>query len=198
MSGFPGAIPRPSPNFRANRRGSIDLVVLHTTEDTSLQGSLDTLTDEYRVDSSGEGARVSAHYLVDDSGVYQLVDDDDESWAALNWNPTAINVEVVGRSDTPLTWSAPKVRNLGHLVGWLSREYAIPLQYRAKGEPAMPRGIVAHGALDPANRYDPGIWFPWPEVRNFARDTDPGPETWENWAPLIAVFLVALGLVVIR
>lgn len=157
---YPGATWLPSPNFRSGRRAALTHVVLHTTE-LDEAGSVAALTDPLRP------SRVSAHYLVTPSGaVYQLVSDDDEAWHAGDANPWSIGVEVVGQSDDPRTWSPPVVAGLGALVGWLSATYGIPLEYRAdESQPVLSRGFVAHGALQPADRYDPGPWFPWGEVR---------------------------------
>ena len=61
------------------------------------------------------------------------------------------------------------VQSLGALVGWLARTYGIPLDYRVdENSPPLSRGFVAHGALQPVDRYDPGPWFPWEEVRAVA------------------------------
>ena len=166
--GYPGAYWTPSPNFQEGRQAAITHVVFHTTEDSSDAGSLATLTDAFRLDS--EGGRVSAHYLVARTGrIYHLVRDDDTAWTSGPANPWTINVEVVGHSDNPGTWSPTVVDALGSLTRWLSSTYAIPLVYRASSSaPPTPRGFVAHGAIQPANRYDPGPFFPWEEIQQIA------------------------------
>ena len=198
MQGFPGATSHPSPNYRAGRRAAVDQVVLHTTEG-GLESSLDTLTDPARqviVDGQAENARVSAHYLVSERAIYQLVDDNDEAWHAGQHNRHTIGVEVVGEADDPRTWSGAIVSQLGRLVAWLSTEYGIPLEYRADAsEPDIARGFVAHGALDPARRHDPGIWFPWPEVRAAALRVQSGaPPASTDGAGVIALLIIAIGL----
>lgn len=199
MLGYPGAVVQPSPNFRGGRRAAVDHVVLHTTEG-GLSSSLATLTDPYREAINDDGdtvsARVSAHYLVSEDVIYQLVDDGDEAWHAGPANRHTIGVEVVGEADDPRTWSDKIVAQLGALVGWLSTEYGIPLVYRAEAsDPEAARGFVAHGALDPERRHDPGIWFPWPEVRAAARREQSGaPSAPGDFAPVVALLLIALGL----
>lgn len=203
MQGYPGAIIAPSPNFRQGRRAAIDAVVFHTTESHSLDNSLQTLTDPYRQlpnEQTGvmESARVSAHYLVDDSGIYQLVSDDDEAWTVGVHNRHTINIEVVGEADDPTTWTAATVRNLARLVAWLSTEYSLPLVYRETASEPEVRGFVSHGALDPARRHDPGIWFPWGEVKGQAQQiingADPATVGRPDIAPLVGILLIALGI----
>ena len=179
----------PSPNFRAGRREAITHVVLHTTEG-GLSGSLAALTDPYR------DSRVSAHYVVSEDAIYQLVDDNDEAWHAGNANRYSIGVEIVGEASNPATWTDRIVENVSKLSAWLSTEYGIPLQYREESsEPARARGYVAHGALDPERRYDPGPWLPWPKIKERALFLIGGAPT-PPGAPgaVVAVLLVALGL----
>src|SRR5678816_4635739 len=64
----------PSPNHDV--RGPI-LIVLHATEQDSVQESLDTLR------TRNSGGPVSAHYLVGrDGALYQLIDDERRAWHA--------------------------------------------------------------------------------------------------------------------
>lgn len=170
---YPEALPYPSPNYRPGRREAITHVVLHTCESSTLDGCLRTLSDPYRVTSTGTPARVSAHYLVDSSGVYQLVNEEDEAWAAggspgnpLTANRYGIQVEIVGFANDPSTWTSAKLEHLADLLEDITRRNAIPLEYRAdSSELARNRGLVAHGALDPDHRSDPGIYFPWNQVK---------------------------------
>jgi N-acetylmuramoyl-L-alanine amidase len=193
--GYPGAQSYPSPNFHTGRSAAVSHVVLHTTEG-DLPSSLATLTDPFRSDS--EGGRVSAHYLVAPSGtIYQLVDDSDTAWAAQAANPYSINIEVVGFAGSPATWTAPVIQSLGSLAGWLASEYGIPLVYREDpASPPLARGFVAHGALQPQDRSDPGPYFPWDEVRAAATPGAPalGSEISREWLGLVALALAAAAL----
>jgi N-acetyl-anhydromuramyl-L-alanine amidase AmpD len=198
MLGYPGAVANPSPNFREGRRAAVDQVVLHTTEG-GLASSLDTLTDPFRqivTDGQAENARVSAHYLVSEATIYQLVGDENEAWHAGAHNAHTIGVEIVGTADDPRTWSAAIITQLSRLVAWLSLEYGIPLEYRAdSSEPDTGRGFVAHGALDPERRHDPGVWFPWPQVQSAAARIQSGaPPVTAEGSGVIALLLIALGI----
>jgi len=188
--GYPGAIWIPSPNFRAGRREPISHVVLHTTEG-GLDGALAHLTDPYAE------SRVSSHYVVAEDAIYQLVQDDDEAWHAAAANRYSIGVEVIGEASNPATWTPGIVDNVAKLSSWLSAEYGIPLLYREEAsQPPLARGYVAHGALDPERRYDPGPWFPWPEVKEKALAILHGSPPSPAGPPgaIVAVLLIALGL----
>ena len=181
---YPRAVWHGSPNFRAGRRDIINKVVLHTTEGGEAS-SVSTLTDGNRA------SRVSAHYLVLPSGrVLQLVADENEAWHARDLNRESIGIEVVGWADRPATWSPEVVESLGNLVGWLSKTYRLPLRYRDLGEPDSGQAFVAHGAIDPSRRYDPGEWFPWSSVKAQAESYSDG-GSWPMVLFLLAV--VVLG-----
>ena len=194
--GFPGAIWHASPNFghgsqpwNWGRIGRADgspirWIVPHTLEYFDTSRGLHSLS---RYDRSG---LKSAHYLVADDAIYQLVDDRNQAWtqginpsrssaaradydnAGGSPNPWSIGIETVGVASDPATWTQGTIDNWGALVGWLSWAYGIPLEYtetvvngRADNLPLM--GVVAHGAIS-SYRSDPGTHFPWGEIRQAA------------------------------
>jgi N-acetyl-anhydromuramyl-L-alanine amidase AmpD len=207
MNGYPGAVIYPSPNFRANRRAAIDHVVFHTTE-LDLDDSLRVLTDPDRTAVNDEGeierARVSAHYLVTPDRIFQLVDEGDEAWHARSANRHTIGIEVVGETEDPLTWSNKINNQLAQLVAWISSTHGIPLDYQDESTdahadtqtpPAAARGFVSHAALDPSRRRDPGIWFPWTEIKAKAMQIQAGAAPSPSEAPaVLAVLIIAIGL----
>ena len=179
VQGFPEARWHPSPVYghgsrpwnwqNIGRSGSSDIrqVIAHTAESGSAQSALNSLSN-VPLDRGLD----SAHYLVADDVVYQLVDDRNQAWHGGNANPYSIGIETVGRADDPSTWTPGVIRNWGRLAGWLSWAYQIPLVYidGALGQPAAPipdRAFIAHGALS-STRYDPGVYFPWGEIRQAA------------------------------
>lgn len=142
----------PSPNFDA-RRLPITMIVLHYTGMTDAASALARLTDA--------GAKVSAHYFVDEDGwVTRLVADDQRAWHAgkSHWrgiedvNSASIGVELV---------------NPGHEFGY--RPFAeaqidalVPLMAALVDRHAITRGnIVGHSDIAPARKQDPGELFPW-------------------------------------
>ena len=160
----------------------MNLVVIHTTECDG-PCSLATLTDP----EGGASGPVSSHYLVvEDGTVYQLVNESDEAWTQGSaYNPESIGIEVAGRADSPATWTPAAVRSLGNLVGYLSQEYDLPLVWRpSAAHPESARGYVAHAALAPRRKTDPGPWFDWPQVKaqaeRYTGGRMPGGSPWSS------------------
>ena len=181
VQGYPRATWHPSPVFghgsrpwnwqNIGRSGSSDIrqVIVHPTESAvgDKRGSLRALTNV----PLDRGLN-SAHYLVAEDGVYQLVDDRNQAWHGNQTNPYSIGVETVGEAGNPATWSPNIIANWGGLAGWLSWAYDIPLNYvsGAFGRPDSPipdRAFVAHGAIKDS-RSDPGEFIPWGEIRQAA------------------------------
>jgi N-acetyl-anhydromuramyl-L-alanine amidase AmpD len=198
MNGYPGAVHTVhSPNFTQNRRAAIDHVVIHTTE-LDLPQSLHALTDPNRTVINGNGeiepAPVSAHYLVSADRIYQLVDEGNEAWHARNANRHTIGVEIVGEASNPGTWSSAIVAQLSRLFAWLSSYHGLPLEYREEStDPQLARGFVSHGALDPSRRSDPGMWFPWNQIKQNAIQIQSG-TTPSGAGPIAFALVLALGL----
>lgn len=138
----------PSQNFDARRPV---VIVLHYTEQDSVQQSLDTLR------SGNSGGKVSAHYLVgDDGGIYQLVSDRDRAWhaGAGRWgtitdlNSASIGIEIDNDGDEPYT--EPQIAALLLLLDDLTTRLRIPKSQ-----------IIGHSDLAPSRKIDPGPHFPW-------------------------------------
>jgi N-acetylmuramoyl-L-alanine amidase len=137
-----------SPNFDARRPV---VVVLHATEQDSVERSLHTLRTRNR------HGRVSAHYLVGRDGtIYQLVDDLDRAWHAgagswgtidnLNAASLGIELDNDGRSPFPDT----QVEALLRLLADVTARNRIDR-----------RALVAHGDMAPTRKRDPNHLFPW-------------------------------------
>jgi N-acetylmuramoyl-L-alanine amidase len=138
----------PSPNFDARRPV---IVVLHATEQDSVEQSLHTLRTRNR------DGRVSAHYLVARDGrIFQLVDDLDRAWHAGagrwgeigNLNAASIGIELDndGRSGFPDVQVAALLRLLADVTS----------RHRIDR-----RALIAHGDLAPTRKRDPSHLFPW-------------------------------------
>ena len=182
VQGFPGAVWTPSPNFgygsrpwnygRVGRPEPIRQVIIHTGEIPTAARLINSLSKTTRVDDEGNRVFTSAHYVVDDDAVYQLVDDRNVAWHGGSPNAYSIGIEIVGYHDDPATWSPEKIEQLGQLVGWLATVYDIPLVY-VGGELGIPdysipySSFVAHGAYS-ASREDPGPYFDFGPVRQVA------------------------------
>lgn len=166
-------VSRPSPNFDARTR-PIDLVVLHYTGMQDAETALARLTDLEPVAGRYPGpwqkpdavadaplARVSAHYVVDESGVvYAVVAEEQRAWhaGASSWdgegdvNARAIGIEIVnGGHDFGLPdFAEPQIEAVIALVG------EILARWRLK-----PERVVGHSDIAPERKYDPGEKFPW-------------------------------------
>lgn len=138
----------PSENFDVRRPV---VIVLHFTEQDSVQQSLDTLR------SRNSGGRVSSHYLVGDDGrIYQLVSDQDRAWhaGAGRWgtitdlNSASIGIEIDNDGSEPYTES--QIAGLLRLLDDLTTRLRIPKSQ-----------VLGHSDLAPTRKVDPGPHFPW-------------------------------------
>lgn len=141
----------PSPNYNAR---SPVIIVLHHTDQHSVQESLDTLR------SANSGGKVSAHYLVGADGhIYQLVGDDRRAWHAgpgrwgtiTDLNSASIGIELDNDGDTP--FSQAQVQSLIVLLQDLSTRLRIP-----------PSQVIGHADLAPSRKQDPSRFFPWQQL----------------------------------
>ena len=158
----------PSDNHDARRPV---LVVLHYTEQDSVQRSLDTLR------TANAGGRVSAHYLIGQDGArYQLVSDHDRAWhaGAGSWgaisdvNSASIGIELDNSGRVP--FAEPLIDSLLVLLDDLTTRWRIP-----------PENVIGHSDLAPGRKIDPGVLFPWKRLAEHGYgvwprdDTPPAP-----------------------
>lgn len=164
----------PSPNFDARRAV---IIVLHYTQQHSVQESLDTLRGE---NSTGP---VSAHYLIGRDGtIYQLVPDSERAWHAgggrwgtiTDLNSASIGIELDNDGASP--FADAQIASLLRLLDDLSTRLLIPKSQ-----------IIGHADLAPTRREDPGPHFPWARLatagyglwpRGELRDPPPGFDPW--------------------
>lgn len=141
----------PSPNHEPRRP---ILIVLHATEQDSVQESLDTLR------TRNSGGPVSAHYLIGKDGVlYQLVSDDLRAWHAgpgrwgtiTDVNSASIGIELDNDGESP--FPPAQIASLLKLLDDLCERLDIPRTQ-----------IVAHADFAPTRKRDPGRLFPWKQL----------------------------------
>jgi len=169
----------PSPNHNARKPV---LIVLHHTDQHSVQQSLDTLRGANR------GGRVSAHYLIGADGErYQLVADDRRAWHAgggrwgtiTDLNSASIGIELDNDGSSP--FSQAQVQSLILLLHDLTTRLGIP-----------PSQIIAHADLAPTRKRDPSRFFPWQQLAQagfgpWPRTSDgPPPAGFDPWLALQA------------
>jgi N-acetylmuramoyl-L-alanine amidase len=148
-------IAAPSPNFDA-RTLAVDTIILHYTGMNTGAEALARLQDP--------GAKVSAHYLVEENGdVYKLVDEEMRAWHAgvsywrgdIEMNGRSIGIEIVnpghqlGYRDFPGAQIASVIALLKDI---LARRNIDPLR------------IIGHSDVAPRRKEDPGEKFPWKKL----------------------------------
>ncbi len=154
MHGAMRIVDRPSPNFDARPgAGGVGMLILHYTGMKTAAAALDRLCDP--------GAKVSAHYLVEEDGaVWRLVDEAQRAWHAgvSSWrdcrdiNGASIGIELV---------------NPGHEFGYrpFPERQMAALEELARGilarQPIPPRAVLGHSDVAPQRKQDPGELFDW-------------------------------------
>jgi len=162
------------------------LIVLHATEQESVQRSLDTLRTRNR------GGRVSAHYLVGRDGeLFQLVADDQRAWhaGAGRWgtitdvNSASIGIEL---DNDGAPFPPVQIDALLRLLADLRDRLQIP-----------PDQIVAHAEVAPTRKRDPGPQFPWRQLADAgfgAWPADDAPLPPPGFDPWLALRLIGYPL----
>lgn len=167
----------PSPNQDVRRP---NLIVIHFTEQDSVQQSLDTLRGR------NSGGPVSAHYLIGADGTrYQLVSDERRAWhaGAGSWGPfTDLNSASIGielDNDGKSPFAEAQVQSLLVLLEDLCTRLRIPRSQ-----------IIGHQDLAPTRKPDPGPLFPWKRLADAgfgrwpAADAPPAPAGFDPWTAL--------------
>ena len=167
----------PSPNQDVRRP---NLIVIHFTEQESVQQSLDTLRGR------NSGGPVSAHYLIGADGTrYQLVSDERRAWhaGAGSWGPfTDLNSASIGielDNDGKSPFAEAQVQSLLVLLDDLCTRLRIPRSQ-----------IIGHQDLAPTRKPDPGPLFPWKRLADAgfgrwpAADAPPAPDGFDPWTAL--------------
>lgn len=141
------------PSANHNTRQAV-LIVLHTTEQDSVEESLLTLR------TRNSGGRVSAHYLVGrDGALYQLVADEHRAWHAgggrwgtiTDVNSASIGIEIDNNGEDP--FPPAQVDALVRLLDDVCKRLDIPRTQ-----------VIAHADMAPTRKRDPGRLFPWKQL----------------------------------
>jgi len=153
----------PSKNYDIRKP---QLIVLHFTDQDSVQQALDTLR------TRNPDGPVSAHYLIGHDGhVYQLVSDVDRAWHAgpgrwgtvTDVNSASIGIEIDNNGH--VAFPPAQIDSLIRLLTDLTTRWHIP---RAQ--------IIGHEDMAPSRKDDPGPLFPWATLAaaGFGLWPDPG------------------------
>lgn len=156
------------------------LIVIHFTQQESVQQSLDTLR------GGNSGGPVSAHYLIGRDGKrFQLVSDERRAWhaGAGSWggltdiNSASIGIEL--DNDGRTAFSQAQIDSLLVLLEDLCTRLRIPRTQ-----------IIGHQDLAPTRKPDPGPLFPWKQLADAgfgrwpAADAAPAPAGFDPWSAL--------------
>lgn len=142
----------PSPNFD-DRKGRVDMLVIHYTGRPTFEESLEWLTSPEK--------KVSAHYLIGEGGeILQLVEDEKRAWHAgvSHW---------AGVSDINSCSIGIELQNPGHAFGYNDFPDAqtaalIELCHEILKRHGIPAGrVLGHSDVAPMRKPDPGEKFPW-------------------------------------
>lgn len=170
----------PSPNQDERRPV---LVVLHFTDQDSVQQSLATLRTRNRT------GPVSAHYLIGRNGErFQLVSDTRRAWhgGAGSWgtitdiNSASIGIELDNDGHSP--FPDAQIDSLLVLLDDLCQRLRIPRTQ-----------IVGHSDVAPTRKVDPGPLFPWKRLAEAgfgmwpAENVPPPPPGFDPWLALHAI-----------
>lgn len=166
-----------SPNYEARKP---ILIVIHATEQDSVQESLLTLR------TANAGGPVSSHYLIGRDGKrYQLVADDQRAWHAGggHWgtitdvNSVSLGIELDNNGRD--AFAQAQIDSLIVLLADLCKRHDIPRTQ-----------IVAHADFAPTRKQDPGMRFPWRQLADAgfgrwpAADAPPAAEGFDPWNAL--------------
>jgi N-acetyl-anhydromuramyl-L-alanine amidase AmpD len=162
-------------NFTSVESRTVDLVVLHSTENPIRRGTARSVALWFAGTSAPQA---SAHYVVGPDAVVQCVREQDVAWAAPGANRQGIQIEQVGQAARTV-WDRdgegpddglPVMRRSAALVRQICDRWRIPLErVDAAGLLAGKRGITTHAAVTQAWRksshVDPGCGndqrWPW-------------------------------------
>jgi N-acetylmuramoyl-L-alanine amidase len=148
-------IDRLSPNFDERGGAAPSFLILHYTE-TTLQEA-----DDFFMNASADGRRVSAHYMVDEDGTaYRYVDESKRAWHAgvsywdgiENLNAHSIGIEIVnpGHANGYRPFPAAQMKMVAELCKEIMARHNIPADH-----------VLAHSDIAPSRKKDPGELFDW-------------------------------------
>lgn len=160
-------------NYTDARRGTMDIVVIHSTESGRGKGTARAVAGWF---AGASAPRASAHYVVGDDEVLQCVLEEDVAWAAPGGNRTGIQIELCGRaSQTADEWlRGPMLGRAAALVAGICRRRGIPIVRLSPADLlAGRRGITGHvdvsRAFRESSHVDPGVNFVWEDFLEMVR-----------------------------
>ena len=154
-------------NFTPAQRTRVDLVVLHSMENSEKPSSARGVAEWF---AGPNAPRASAHYCVDAGEVIACVREEDVAWAAPGANRNGIQIEQAGHADQSASqwldpYSTAMLQRMIPLMVEICRRWTIPAVI--VGPEALRqglRGITTHNfvtlAFRKSTHTDPGIHYP--------------------------------------
>lgn len=148
-----------SPNYSSRRGASIDAIVVHSTADDKVGGTLAWFANK--------NSRVSAHYTISKKGkIYKHVDEANKAWHAgrsnlygrSNVNKFSIGIELTNKNDGKDSYPTVQLKSLAWLVNDIAKRHKIPA-----------KRVVGHVDISPGRKTDPRN-FPWDKFWGIMRD----------------------------
>jgi N-acetyl-anhydromuramyl-L-alanine amidase AmpD len=142
---------------RGRENTPVDLVVLHTTEGSSLDGATRWWDRDEVV--------ASAHYVVEGRRVVQRVAEGDTAFHAGNraYNRRSIGIEVVGFAARRDTWTPDVIATLAALCADIVERHGVRLdRHHLIGHREVPDGKGGWGGA--GHHEDPGPFLPWDDL----------------------------------
>lgn len=148
-------------DFGSRRNTPVDLIILHTTEGSTISGATDWWDREEVV--------ASAHYVLDGKRVVQCVAEGDAAFHCGNpaYNRRSIGIEVVGSARKPETWKPEVVAQLAALCGDVALRHGISIDRHhiiGHAEVPCPRPNCAGKWGGASHHTDPGPHLPWDDL----------------------------------
>ena len=173
-----------SAHFSPGRGGShIRRIYIHTMETPESEGRALQVTQWFAGHSAPQA---SAHYCVDDKGIYEGVKEEDTAWAVDHFleNEKSISIELAGTAlQSPTQWMDPysssELTLAASLVAELCDIYGISIVKLTPADINLDHmGIAGHVDVTLAKgirggHTDPGSNFPWSRFIQLVKSTPP-------------------------
>jgi len=147
------------------------IIVIHTMETPENRGRAHQVAVWF---SGANAPQASAHYMVDDSEIYQTVKEENSAWAVDDWelNQQSISIEHAGTASQSLVqwqddYSKSMLANSAKLAADICKRWSIPIvRLTPQDIIAGKSGFCGHNDITHAKKIagghtDPGPNFPW-------------------------------------
>ncbi len=157
---YPRVVIRKDVRNQSARAGSIDRIVIHSTESHNRPGSGDIQAIVSWFDNPS--AQASSHVIVDAEGQSaRIVDDEKKAWTQAQYNSRALSIEQIGFA-AQKSWPLEQYRETARWVAYWSLKWGVPIDATH---------VVTHASLGAAGggHHDPGPGYDMAKLRRIAK-----------------------------